>query len=96
MSYINIFKYNHNLPDKMALTEKEYSKIREELDNCKNPMYFFDDDPDGLSSFLLLYRYKREGHGIAVKTHPRLTAEFAHKIEEYDAENFWRKQIILS
>ena len=83
---INIFKYNHNLLDKMTLTEKDYSKIREELDNCKNPIYFFDDDPDGLSSFLLLYRYKREGHGIVAKTHPKLDARSAPKIEEYDAD----------
>ena len=38
----------------MALTEKDYSKIREELDYCERPIYFFDDDPDGLTAFLLL------------------------------------------
>jgi single-stranded DNA-specific DHH superfamily exonuclease len=68
------------------LTEKQYQQIKEELDNCKNPIYFFDDDADGLSSFLLLYRYKREGHGIVVKTHPHLDEKLADKIEEYQAD----------
>jgi single-stranded DNA-specific DHH superfamily exonuclease len=70
----------------MALTQKQYQQIKEELDNCSNPIYFFDDDADGLSSFLLLYRYKREGHGIVVKTHPNLREDYAHKIEEYNAD----------
>ena len=68
------------------LTKKQYLQIKEELDNCKNPLFFFDDDPDGLASFLLLYRYLREGHGIIVKTHPKLTDKFVPKIEEYSAD----------
>jgi single-stranded DNA-specific DHH superfamily exonuclease len=68
--------------EEMALTKQEISQIREELDSCKNPVYFFDDDADGLSSFLLLYRYKREGHGVVVKANS-LNASFARKVEEY-------------
>jgi len=34
----------------------------------------------------LLYRYQREGHGLAVKTHPRLTAQLVPKIEDYNAD----------
>lgn len=65
------------------LTEKQYLEIREELINCKNPLFFFDDDPDGLCAFLLLYRYLKEGHGIVVKTHPTLDARFIPKVQEY-------------
>jgi len=68
------------------LTEKQYQQIREELDNCKNPIFFFDDDPDGLSAFILLYRYKKEGHGFVAKTHPKLDARSAPKVEEYNAD----------
>ncbi len=68
------------------LTKKHYDEIREELDSCKNPIFFFDDDPDGLCSFLLLYRYLKEGHGFVVKTHPTLDASFANKIKEYHAD----------
>jgi len=68
------------------LTEKQYQQIKDELDNCQNPIFFFDDDPDGLCAFLLMYRYKKEGHGFVVKTHPKLDARSAPKIEEYDAD----------
>ena len=68
------------------LTPKHLQQIKEELDNCQNPLFFFDDDPDGLCAFLLLYRYKKEGHGFVVKTHPKLDARCAPKIESYDAD----------
>jgi len=65
------------------LTEKEYKEIREELDNCKRPLFFFDDDPDGLCSFLLLYRYAREGKGVVVKSSPELKPIFIKTVENY-------------
>jgi single-stranded DNA-specific DHH superfamily exonuclease len=65
------------------LSDKEVKKIREELDNCKNPLFFFHDDPDGLCSFLLLYRYIKEGHGIVFKAKPGLGVRFVRKVEEY-------------
>lgn len=68
------------------LTEKHYKEIKEELDNCQNPLFFFDDDPDGLASFIILYRYKKEGHGFVVKTHPKLDIRSAPKIESYHAD----------
>lgn len=70
----------------MALTLQDYEKIREELDNCKKPLFLFDDDQDGLCSFLLLYKYKKEGKGIIVKTSPRLDDRFARKVEEYQPD----------
>ena len=73
----------------MALTKKQYGEIKDELDNCKNPLYFFDDDPDGLSAFLLLYRYKKEGHGIIVKTHPKLDNRSISKVKEYDPDKIF-------
>ena len=70
----------------MALSEKQYSEIRGHLDSCKNPLFFFDDDQDGLCSFLLLYRYKKEGHGIVVKTSPKIEMLVLSKIREYDPD----------
>ena len=70
----------------MALTQKQYEQIKGELDDCRNPIYFFDDDCDGLCSFLLLYRYKKEGHGIVVKTHPKLDMQLIPKIDEYQSD----------
>jgi len=68
------------------LTEKQIKQIREELENCQRPIFFFHDDPDGLASFLLLYRYKREGKGIVVKAYPNLTPMFGRKALDYGAD----------
>ena len=65
------------------LTKEQYSQIKEELDSCKNPLFFFDDDQDGLCSFLQFYRYKQEGHGIIVKTTPKIGSVFIPKMREY-------------
>ena len=40
------------------LTKKEINEIRENIENSKNPLFFYDDDPDGVCSFLLLYKMK--------------------------------------
>ncbi len=71
------------------LTKKEINEIRDELANCKKPLFFFHDDPDGLASFLLLYRYIREGTGIVVKTRPRLDVNFLRKVKEYEPDKIF-------
>jgi len=63
-------------------TEKQLTFLREELATAQNPLFFYDDDPDGLCSFLILYRMHREGKGIIVKSSPKLDLKFFHKIEE--------------
>ena len=77
------------------LTEKQFSDIREELLNCKRPLFFFHDDPDGLCSFLLLYRLINEGHGMVVKTTPNIDDKFIKKVEEYDPDKIFVVDIAL-
>ncbi|MBR9690233.1 hypothetical protein GOV08_00965 [Candidatus Woesearchaeota archaeon] len=67
----------------MALKKEEIEYIRSELKKSKRPLIFFDDDPDGLASFLLFYRYKGEGKGVVVKSTPELGDDFLRKIDEY-------------
>lgn len=71
------------------IPEKQLKKIKQELDNCKRPIFFFDDDPDGLCSFLLLYKYKKEGKGVVVKASSKLTRMFANKVNEYGADKIF-------
>lgn len=59
-------------------------KVFEMLINAKNPLYFFDDDPDGLCSFLLFYLYKREGSGVAAKSSPILGEGYIEKSNNSD------------
>ena len=67
----------------MALSQEDYKKIRKELEDCVRPLFFFHDDPDGLCSFLLFYRFIREGKGIPIKNTPKITVDFAQKVKDY-------------
>ena len=71
------------------LTKNEVKIIQEELDTAKNPLFFYDDDPDGLCSFLLLYRVHRLGKGIIVKAAPKVDAKFLRKVTENNPEKIF-------
>lgn len=71
------------------LTKKEITEIRKELKESANPLFFFHDDPDGLCSFLQLYRHVREGHGVIVKTTPKVDEKFLKKVEEYKPDKIF-------
>jgi len=71
------------------LTEKELSKIKEELDNSAKPFYYFDDDPDGIASFLIVYRYRKEGVGVIIKARSLLTMQFLNKAINYGADRIF-------
>jgi len=64
------------------LTKKQVSEIKEHLDKAQNPLFFFDNDNDGLCSFLLLQRYIGRGKGFPVKTAPELTKDYFRKVRE--------------
>ena len=69
------------------LTSQEVARLKEELTNCTRPLFIFHDDPDGLASFLLCYRFVKEGRGIPLKAYPRVGVEpFARKVEEFGAD----------
>jgi single-stranded DNA-specific DHH superfamily exonuclease len=79
----------------MALTEKQYNKLRKELEESKRPLFFFHDDPDGLCSFLLLYRYIKEGKGIVVKSSPKIDSKFIQKVKEYEPDKIFILDIAI-
>lgn len=70
----------------MALTEKQFTEMREALDNCKNPFFLHDDDPDGVCAYLLLYRYKREGKAMPVKSIPVVDAKFIPLVNRHEPD----------
>lgn len=73
----------------MALSEDQIKQLREYLDNCNRPLFFYDDDQDGLCSFLQLFKYKKEGKGIIVKTTPKLGPVFIRKVDEYSPDKIF-------
>lgn len=68
------------------LTEKEINDFREELLNCKKPLFFYDDDMDGAASFILFYKFINEGKGIIVKSTPELSQKFLRSVESFDPD----------
>ncbi|MBU1198956.1 MAG: hypothetical protein KKF46_08535 [Nanoarchaeota archaeon] len=67
----------------MALTEKQLQKLREIFDSCIRPLVLFDADPDGLASFLMIYKHIKDGRGVPVKNAPELGPQFAQKVNDY-------------
>jgi len=68
------------------LTKKQIREIKEHLEKAQNPIFFFDNDPDGLCSFLLLQRYIGRGKGVAIKSFPEMNAEYFRKVTELNAD----------
>ncbi len=68
------------------LTPPQIGHLQEELASAKNPLFFYDDDADGLAAFLLLYRLHREGKSVVLKAATILTSAFLRKVEEYNPD----------
>ncbi len=65
--------------------EAQLRKVRQRLLGCERPLFLFDDDPDGLCSFLLLYRMTRTGKGMPLKG-ATLDEHFANRVNEYQPD----------
>jgi single-stranded DNA-specific DHH superfamily exonuclease len=68
------------------LTEKQVEEIREHLERAQNPVFFFDNDQDGLCSFLLLQRFIERGRGVPVRSFPSLDQSYFRKVDELNAD----------
>lgn len=77
------------------LTQKQVQFLREELQTAKNPLFFYDDDGDGLASFLLLYRMHREGTGVRVTTSSKVDAQSIRKVNELNPDKIFILDIPL-
>lgn len=64
------------------LTKEQINEIREHLEKAQNPLFFFDNDNDGLASFLLLQRYVKRGKGIAIRSFPELNVNYYRRVQE--------------
>ncbi len=68
------------------LTQKQINELKEHLDKAQNPIFYYDNDCDGLCSFLILRRYIGRGKGVAVRSFPDLNAQYARKARELNAD----------
>lgn len=68
------------------LTKKQINEIKEHLQNAQNPLFLFDNDQDGLCSFLILRRYIGRGKGFPIKGSPDLSKEYFRKVTEFNSD----------
>ena len=68
------------------IPKKKLKEMREYLQKAENPLFFYDDDPDGLCSYLLFKKFINKGKGIIVKSVPILDERFARKVKEYSPD----------
>jgi single-stranded DNA-specific DHH superfamily exonuclease len=68
------------------LSDKQLEEIKSHLNAAQNPVFFFDNDQDGLCSFLLLQKYIGRGKGFPIKTSPAMTKDYFRKVEEFNSD----------
>jgi single-stranded DNA-specific DHH superfamily exonuclease len=68
------------------LSKDELQEIRVQLEASQNPLFFFDNDVDGLCSFLILRRAIGRGRGVAIKSFPDLKEQYIRKVEELNPD----------
>lgn len=64
------------------ISEKQLQEIRDALESAENPVVFFDDDPDGLVSYLLLKRKYEKCYGVPLKVSMREEDLYCTVVEE--------------
>lgn len=65
------------------IPEEKILEFRQKVKAAARPLVFFDDDPDGLAAFLLIYHTNPEARGVCVKGKPNLEEKYLRKVEEY-------------
>lgn len=68
------------------LNKKQISEIREHLEKAQNPVFFFDNDVDGLCSFLLLRKLIGRGKGFPIRSFPSMTKSYFRKVAEFNSD----------
>jgi len=68
------------------LSKEKLDEIKEHLEKARNPVFFYDNDADGLCSYIILRRVLGRGLGVAVRSYPELDERYADKAEQLKAD----------
>ena len=68
------------------LAKKQLEEIRTHLEKAQNPVFYYDNDADGLCAFLLLRRFIGRGYGVAIRSYPDLNEQYLRKAEQLKAD----------
>ena len=77
------------LKTKNMITTQEIETIREKLKESARPLFLFDDDADGVTSFVMMYKLVGDGKGICVKGKPVVETKYLRKVEEYSPDRIF-------
>lgn len=66
--------------------KKQIEEIREHLERAQNPVFLYDNDADGLCSFILLRKFINRGKGVAIRSYPDLNEQYAKRAIELNAD----------
>lgn len=70
----------------LMISKEKLTELRENLENAQNPLFFFDNDTDGLCAFLILRRALGRGKGVAIKSFPDLKEQYLRKVDELNPD----------
>lgn len=70
----------------MVVPEPELQKARDMLQAAARPLFLYDNDCDGVSSFVLGYQFCKEGRGVPVKPSPYITEDYVRRLAEYSPD----------
>lgn len=68
------------------LSEKQMKEIRSHLEQAQNPIFYYDNDADGLCSYVILRRFLGRGKGVAVRSFPELDKGYVRKVRELNSD----------
>ncbi|MBI4448888.1 DHH family phosphoesterase [Candidatus Woesearchaeota archaeon] len=77
------------------LRQEHIDLIKQELECCQRPIFFFHDDCDGSTSYIQLYHHKGEGKGVIIKAAPLVDVKYARKVQEYGADKVFILDIAM-
>ncbi len=68
------------------LTKEEIEEINQFISNSANPLFLFDNDPDGICAYLILKKHYKKGRGITIKSYPALNNSYLPIVERYNPD----------
>jgi len=68
------------------ISQTQLQEIKQKLEASQNPLFFYDNDVDGLCTFLILRRAIGRGKGVAIKSFPDLKEQYIKKVEELNPD----------
>lgn len=68
------------------ISKEDLETIKSYLEKAENPLFLYDDDNDGLCSYLLFKKFCGRGKGVIVKARPHVDEFFVHRVNEYNPD----------